>query len=122
MIEIYSYLDVQCKYYVYAWFFVHYLECFPEQNILDKYHNTKLFHYCIVNDFYERNASELNDLTHYNNRLTISNHEVKITARFLLQGEFVKRVASQGTSDYHWILQHEIKQLKSIKCFFFLNG
>ncbi|XP_006818184.1 histone H2B, gonadal-like [Saccoglossus kowalevskii] len=50
-----------------------------------------------VNDIFERIATEVSRLAHYNKRRTITSREVQTAVRLLLPGELAKHAVSEGT-------------------------
>ncbi|XP_034943554.1 histone H2B-like [Chelonus insularis] len=50
-----------------------------------------------VNDIFERIATELFRLAHYNKRSTITSREIQTAVRLLLPGELAKHAVSEGT-------------------------
>ena len=51
----------------------------------------------MVNDMFDRVASEASKLAKYNKKSTISSREVQTAVRLLLPGELAKHAVSEGT-------------------------
>uniref|UniRef100_A0A3Q2P7T7 Histone H2B n=1 Tax=Fundulus heteroclitus TaxID=8078 RepID=A0A3Q2P7T7_FUNHE len=51
----------------------------------------------LVNDIFQRIASEASRLAHYNKRSTITSREIQTAVRLLLPGELAKHAVSEGT-------------------------
>jgi len=51
----------------------------------------------VVNDIFERFATEASRLAHYNKRTTITSREIQTAVRLLLPGELAKHAVSEGT-------------------------
>ncbi|XP_022208835.2 histone H2B-like [Drosophila obscura] len=51
----------------------------------------------LVNDLFERIASEASRLGHYNKKSTITSREIQTSVRLLLPGELAKHAVSEGT-------------------------